>query len=239
MAPARRLLERRRGGDDGLTLVELLVSTILLTIVISLATGALMVAMRQNSTIGQQTQAQTRNNVSVELLTRLLRQAVYPVNGNSANASMISVASATQLQFTSRMSSTSGATADPANATVQQFLFQLSGTTLKWGTGAQNTSCAGTTTVCTYATPTLSKDLAYGVQNAAGTSVCPANTSGGAIFRYFYVGSTGSLVPWISGTNTLDQIKVVRIDLWTQTQTGARRPTCVPITDYVELRNHA
>src|SRR4051812_5083709 len=78
-----RPLARRAGAhdartDEGTTLIELLVATILLTIVIGLATGAIIVALDRQSNITQSTSAITTNQTGMELMTRLLRQAVYP-----------------------------------------------------------------------------------------------------------------------------------------------------------------
>jgi prepilin-type N-terminal cleavage/methylation domain-containing protein len=227
---------RRSEDERGLTLVEVLVAMLILAVVLMVATEFMIKATRQGSYIAQQSQAQQLNDTGMETATRLLRQAVYPVNGTSLNSSIITVATATKVQFTSRWSSTANASDTAFNTPVQQIVFQLNGTKLQYGTGAQN-SCTAPA-VCTYATPTANHTMVFGVQNAQGTATCPKNTGDGAAFHYWYVNPTGTLLPWSSATNTLSQISVVQIDLWTQTQAGGGpRPACVPLTNYVRLRN--
>src|SRR4051794_38918656 len=93
---------RQDASDRGMTLVELLVSMMLLTIVIGLATGLLINGMNRQSNIGQSTDAMNTNQNGMELMTRLLRQAVYPnTSSNSAALPIISSATPTQIVFTS------------------------------------------------------------------------------------------------------------------------------------------
>jgi len=233
----------RRRADSGMTLVELLISMILLSIVLSLATGAIIKALDQNSNLTQQSEAQNRNNTGMEQLTRALRQAVLPKGGTTANSSVITVASPTQIQFTTRLQGTAQMACSSnctfANAAVQVGAqFNTTTHTLQWGTGAESSSCVGT---CTYAAPTINKTLVNGVRNDGGSTVCPANTGGTAVFKYWYVDATGNLAAWSTSVaapyNTTSSISVVQIDLWTQTQTGPQTPACVNLTDYVQLRN--
>lgn len=240
---------RQRRGDGGFTLVEVLVAMTILSIVMALTTGLVIRALDQNSNAGQQSEAQQRNNVGMEQLTRALRQAVYPTNGSNKNASIITLANATQIQFTTRLQGTSAAQSACASGTCTwgttpvQVQASLNTTThnFQWGTGTQN-SCIGTT-LCTYATPSLTRTLIQGVRNNQGSSVCPKNTGDGAIFHYWYVDTTGNLAAWapaIAGSPTqaeLAKISVVQIDFYTQTQTGPQKPGCVALSDYVQLRN--
>ena len=244
---------RRKADNGGFTLVEVLVAMTLLTVVMALATGLIIRALDQNSNLGQRSEALQRNNAGMEQLTRALRQAVYPSNGTNKNASIITVASATQIQFTTRLQGTSNAQSSTNCDTVTgscvwattpvQVLASLNTTThnLQWGTGAQNAgTCA---TPCGYATPTLTRTLVYGVRNNQGSSVCPKNTGDGSVFHYWYVDPTGNLAAWspaIAGSPTqaeLAKISVVQIELYTQTQIGPQRPGCVAMSDYVQLRN--
>ena len=224
---------RAAGGDRGLTLVEMLVATTLLAVVLGLTSTSLIGAIRHQSNITQQTEAQNRNLTGMELVTRLLRQAVFPKNGTNKNSSIVTIATPTSLQFTSRLTATSAASANSFDTPIRQFAVQLVGTNLVTGEGAE--SCA--TTPCTYATPTLNKTIVYGVRNAGLAAVCPQNTGDGAVFHYYKLDLTGNLVPWVSGTDPLGAIFGVQIDLWTQTQQGSQRPACVPMTNYVQLRN--
>ena len=230
---------RARRGEAGFTLVEVLVAMVILGIVLSLTTGVIIRALDQNSNLTQESEAQNRNNVGMEQLTRSLRQAVFPTNGTNQNSSIITTATANQVTFTTRLSGTSTASANAFNTPVVQMTAQFNTTThnLVWGTGDQNSCTVPGTTVCTYATPTLDKTLVFGVRNDGGSTSCPKNTANAPVFQYWYVDSTGNLASWVSGTNTLNQISVVQINLWTQTQTGPQKPACVNLTDYVQLRN--
>jgi len=226
---ALRARLRQPADDRGFTLVEVLVSMVILSVVLLLATEFMIKATRQGSYLAQETRAQQLNATGMETATRLLRQAVYPANGTSVNSTIITTALPSKVVFTSRWSSTAA-----VDTTIRQYALQLSGTNFQYGYGAQTATC---TPVCTYATPTANHTIVYGVQNAQGTSVCPANTGDGAAFHYWYVNAAGALAAWSSSTNTLNQIAVVQIDLWTQTRTGSPKPACVPLTDYVRLRN--
>lgn len=243
---------RRIRGGEGFTLVEVLVAMTILSIVIALSTGLIIRALDQNSNAGQQSEAQQRNNLGMETLTRALRQAVYPTNGTNKNASIITLANATQIQFTTRQQSTSdaqsstncsvvtGACTWATNPVQVQASLNTTSHNLMWGTSAQPASCA---TPCVYPTPTLNRTLIYGVRNNQGSSVCPKNTGDGAIFHYWYADATGNLAAWspaIAGSPTqaeLAKISVVQIDFYTQTQTGPQKPGCVALSDYVQMRN--
>lgn len=228
---------RIQRDSDGFTLVELLVAMVLLSIIVGLTTKLVITALDQQSNTAQESEAQNRNNTGMELMTRLLRQAVFPVNGDNTNSSIITQATASSLQFTSRFSSTQNANQTAIDTPVQQYVFKTNGTNLQWGSAAQNACTAPA--VCTYGSVATFRTVVYGVRNASGTSVCPQNTGDGAVFHYFYFDPSGALTPW-AGTqvqSSLKQISVVQIDLWTQTQTGPQRPACVQLTDYVQLRN--
>lgn len=238
----RTLRSRRLNGDaTGFTIVEVLVAIMLLSVVMTLATGLVIKTIDQNSNLTQQGEAQNRNNIGMEQLTRALRQAVLPANGTKTTASIISDAQPTSVTFTTRLSSTAGASDTSINTPIVQVLakFDTVTHTLKWGTGNQNACTAPA--VCTYATPTLTKTLVYGVRNDGGTAVCSANTSDGGVFHYWYVDPTGNLAAYSPSSppagKSVADISVVQIDLWTQTQTGPQKPKCVALTDYVQLRN--
>jgi prepilin-type N-terminal cleavage/methylation domain-containing protein len=238
-------LRRRHPDTSGFTLVEVLVAMTLLTIVIALATGLINKALDHNSSLTQQSEAQNRNDTGMEQLTRALRQAVLPLYGSTTNSSIITVALPGEIQFTTRLTSTETAQASPSAwsapiVRVQAYL-DTANHQLKWGTGNQN-ACAGPT-VCTYAAPAANRVLVSGVRNDLGATACPANTGGTAVFKYWYVDASGNLAAWSAAnpnsptTAELARISVVQIDLWTQTKTGPQTPTCVALTDYVQLRN--
>jgi prepilin-type N-terminal cleavage/methylation domain-containing protein len=232
--------EWSRRDDKGFTLVEMLTAITLTTIVIGLATGFLIQALDQGTKLTQQTEAQNRNNVAMERATRLLRQAVYPKNGSSTSSSIITVAQADKVQFTSRFVGTGTASTD-ASDPIQQFVIQTdaTGTKLQWGAAAQlvTSGCTAGTAVCTYGSPVATRTLLDGIRNSGKTATCSRNTGDGAVFHYWMVNDAGSLVAWSSTANTLSQIRVVQIDLWTKTRTGTLAMNCVHLSDYVQLRN--
>ena len=239
-AAVRRILAR--GRDAGITLVEVLVSMGILGVVLALVSGFMIKTLDQQSNLTQQSENQNRNNTGMELMSRLLRQAILPPSA-AAGSTIVTTASPTQIIFSSRMSDTASqvsacsgvvVTCSTSNVTTKNFVFSLSGTTLKWGQSAVGT------------TPTATDSIVFGVQNAGGTAACSANTSGSAnIFHYFWInnGTPTELTNVVNGVSQpltatqLAEIQYIEVDLYTQTQTGPQTPACVPLQDYVELRN--
>lgn len=242
MAAVRR---RRSPADAGMSLVEVLVAAVLLTVVIGLATSFLMVALRKQSSLAQGSTAATSNQNGLETLTRVIRQGVYPT-GSSLTSSVIQTATAKKLVVTSRLSSTGTALAAPTlmNTPVKQYTFQLTGTTLYWQQAG--VTC---TTTCTYGTPSALKPLITGVQTSS--AVCPNNTSftDGPFHYATQDPVTGVMsvpaapVPDVSlaqtPPNTLGSIVYVSVNLFTRQATGPDTPGCNALSSYIQLRNKA
>src|SRR3954462_3047316 len=112
------MLMRRRQPptDTGMTLVELLVAMVLLTVVIGLSTGSLIFVLGKQSNISQSSDAANQTQTGMELLTRVIRQGVYPT-GSSSTSTIIQTATATQLVITSRLSDSSSLTASQLTST--------------------------------------------------------------------------------------------------------------------------
>jgi prepilin-type N-terminal cleavage/methylation domain-containing protein len=238
----RRLLHSHR-SDRGFTLVELLVSIVLLSIVLGLAATMLIGILRTQSKTSARSDAQQQNQTGMELLTRLLREADYP-SGASSTSTIVTSATDTQIVFTSRFSSTAAALAGSTATlgTTQQFVFTLSGTTLKWASVAPNNACATSGvpngTLCTYTTPTASHLSISGVQNQAAANTCAGVTTPTPVFKYYAAGTAlnGALTTPVSASQ-LANLNVVEIDLYTKTTSGPLSVNCEPLTDYVSLRN--
>lgn len=232
-AALRKALHR---SEQGMTLVELLISMMLLTIVIGLATGALILVLDKQSNIGQASDAATQNQTAMELLSRVIRQGVYP-SGSSATSTIVQSGSSTnQLIITSRLSGTSEANASQLNTQVSKYTFTLTGTTLYWQK-ADLVSCSPT---CTYGTATAQKALIRGVQNNYGSSVCSTNSSTDGPFHYVKLDASSNPVsPAISTPAAADlgSIAYVTVNLFTQTQTGPQKPSCTLLSDYIDMRN--
>src|SRR4051794_29204389 len=103
---AALLRRRQHAADEGMTLVELLVAMMLLTIVVGLSTGSLIFVLGKQSNIAQSSDAASQTQTGMELLSRVIRQAALPT-GASATSTIIQTASATQLVLTSRLSDSS------------------------------------------------------------------------------------------------------------------------------------
>jgi hypothetical protein len=238
-------VRRRMSSDEGMTLVETLMATTILLTVIALSTGFLTYALGKQSNLGQASNASTSNQTGMETLTRVIRQGVYP-SGSSTNSTIIQQASPNQLVVISRLSSTADAIAGAAASTyVYRYTFTLSGTTLYWQQEKLQSCTNATPAVCTYDPPAPQKVLIRGVQNLQGATACPANTTfTDGPFRYVTLDPlTGAPVNPVSSVATtqaaLNAVSYVTINLFTQTQTGSQRPACLPLTDYVQLRNRA
>jgi prepilin-type N-terminal cleavage/methylation domain-containing protein len=222
---------RQERDERGMTLVETLVAMMLLTIVIGLATGALILVLGKNSNVTQASDAATQNQTAMELLSRVARQGVYP-SGSSKTSTIIQSGSNTNtLIVTSRLSGTSS-----VSSQVSKFTFTLSGTTLYW---QQADLVAGScSTTCTYGTATTQKALIRGIRNNSGAAVCPTNGSTDGPFHYAYMdAATGLPVTTQDPTTRLGTIVYVTLNFYTQTQTGPQKPSCTLLSDFVELRN--
>jgi prepilin-type N-terminal cleavage/methylation domain-containing protein len=238
-----RIRKAAHRSDKGMTLVELLVSTMLLTIVIGLATGALIVVLDKQSNISQASDAANQNQTAMELLSRVIRQGVYPTGSSTTSTIIQSGSSTNQLVITSRLSSTSdgndaaGTTTARLGAQISKYTFTLTGTTLSWQK-ADLSSCTSST--CTYGTATAQKVLIRGVRNSSGASACSTNSSTDGPFHYVTLDASSNPVsPALStpASSALGTIAYVTVNLFTQTQTGPQKPSCTLLSDYVELRN--
>ena len=241
-----RLLSRRT-DDHGFTLVELLISTVLLSIVLGMASTFLIGTIDSQSKVSARSTAQQRNQTGMELLTRLLRDADYPT-GATSTSTIITSATDTQIVFTSRLSSTSTAVngSQSSFGATQQYVFSLSGTTLNWATVGPNNLASCTTsgdpngTLCTYTTPTASHVLMNGVQNQQVNNTCSGVTTPTPVFKYYAAGtSLGPSLTTPVAASQLANINVVELDFYTKsnTATGRLNINCEPLTDYVSLRN--
>jgi len=232
---------RRARGDRGMTLVETLIAAVLLVIVIGLSTGSLMFALGKQSNISQATDAATQTQNAMELVSRVIRQGVYPAS--STNSTIIQTATPTQLVVTSRLSNSYSVNPSQMDTAKMQYTFTLTGTTLVWQQATVSCTGAG---VCTYGTPSAQKVLIRGVRNTSGASACSGNTSwSDGPFHYVTLNATtgvpdqtGVGAGTVTGTD-LNRIGFVQLNFFTQTQTGIQRPACTPLSDYVELRNKA
>lgn len=222
--------------DRGMTLVELLISMILLTIVVGLASGALIVAIDKQSNVSQSTTSATTTQNAVELLGRVARQGVYPTTSSTTSSIIQSGSSPTQLIVDSRLSSTASANANSLPSTVTQYTFYLSGTTLYWKQGT--VTCNGAT--CTVGTQTTPKVLITGVRTS--TSDCPANTAfTDGPFHFMTLDATGAAANLSTTTPTtlaqLNSIYYVTLNIYTAAKTGPQAPACQLLSDNVQLRN--
>jgi prepilin-type N-terminal cleavage/methylation domain-containing protein len=226
---------RRRRDDRGMTLVETLVAMILLTVVVGLATGSLIVALDKQSNVRQSTEDTTSTQNAVELMSRVVRQGVYPTGSSTTSSIVQSGSSPTQLIVDSRLSSTASANQNQMTSTITQYTFYVSGTTMFWKQGT--VTCNGAT--CTVGTQTTPKVLIRGVRTT--TAACPANTAyTDGPFHYVTLDATGAVVSPAWGTPTaaqLNSIYYVTVNLFTEVATGPHAPACTSLADYVQLRN--
>lgn len=229
---------RRLRNDRGMTLVESLMAMMMLTIVVGLASGALITALDKQSNVSQSTDTAVSTQNAMEVLSRVVRQGVYPTGSSTTSSIVQSGSSPTQLIVDSRLSSTASASQNSLPTAVTQYTFYVSGTTLYWKQAS--VSCAGAT--CTVGTQSTPKVLIRGVRTT--TASCPANTAyTDGPFHFMTVDSTGAAVNLSTTTPTtltqLNSIYYVTLHFYTAAKTGPQAPACQLLSDYVQLRNKA
>ena len=229
-----KLRNASRRSEQGMTLVETLVAMMLLTIVVGLATGSLILVLGKNANVSQASDAARQNQTAMELLSRVVRQGVYP-SGSSKTSTIVQSGSNTNtLIVVSRLSGTSS-----VSTQVSKFTFTVSGTTLYWQKADLVAGSCSTT--CSYGTATAQKALIRGIRNASGSSVCPTNTSTDGPFHYAYISSSTGLPvtttdPTVSPAS-LGTIVYVTVNFYTQTQTSSQKPSCTLLSDFIDFRN--
>jgi hypothetical protein len=224
-----------RRSDDGVTLVEMLTATMIVTIVLGVVSGALYTVSRNEKIASERSDSQSTNRQGFELLTRLLRQATYPAQSTYKNSTIVSYAGPDRIVFTSRRGAAVG-------ALPKRYEFALDDGDLIWG--SSTATCVGTAP-CTYAAPNLDRTAARWIRNAVGGGPCPGAPVDGAIFRYYSATATngGALVELpmpTSGYLTGDQLTSlasVGVTLHTDVIPNRPAPGCEAITGLVVLRN--
>ena len=246
------LRARLRSEESGLTLIELLIASILMLVVIGVATDGLFNLTRSSTAAQLHSFSLTQNRVGVERLTYLLRQATYGPNvsdtaGNRATNPIIAYASPNKLIFTSR-----GA----GESTPTRFTAELVGNTLKLTRSTCTLSADGKT--CTWVDGPAS-DLVQNVKNAVdgpcGTGGASNKNADGHTFRYFATNSPTAALqevntdagPLIDSSDVqagqpgsdipLSTIDTVQISLWTQESGAGVSNTCESLSERVNIRN--
>jgi hypothetical protein len=228
-------LRRMRDGDAGVSLLEMLVSTMIVMVVLSVTLGSVITVWRSQKVANERSLSASSNRVGFELLTKLLRQATYPAQGSVTNSTIITVAGPQRIQFTSRLGSTAG-------AVPMRYEFELVGTNLMWGSTPANCVDAA---LCDYDPPNLTKTAVSYVRNAVGGGPCPGAPTDGAIFTYYSASAAngGALTAFpIAADDTLSgellgDVASVGIALYTDAIPGKPLPGCESITGLTVLRN--
>jgi Tfp pilus assembly protein PilW len=224
-----------RRSDDGVTLVEMLTATMIVTIVLGVVSGALYTVSRSEKMASERTDSQSVNRQGFELLTRLLRQATYPAQSTYKNSTIVSYAAPDRIVFTSRRGAAVG-------AVPKRYEFALDDGDLIWG--SSSATCVGTAP-CTYSAPNLDRTAARWIRNAVGGGPCPGAPADGAIFRYYSATAAngGALtelpVPaagYLTGAQ-LTALASVGVELHTDVIPNRPAPGCEAITGLVVLRN--
>jgi Tfp pilus assembly protein PilW len=224
-----------RRSEDGVTLVEMLTATMIVTIVLGVVSGALYTVSKSEKMASQRSDSQSSNRQGFELLTRLLRQATYPAQSTYKNSTIVSYAAPDRIVFTSRRGAA-------VSAVAKRYEFALVDGDLIWGSSAA--TCVGSAP-CTYSAPSLDRTAARWIRNAVGGGPCPGAPADGAIFRYYSAsaangGALTALTMPGSGYLTGAQLATVAsvgVELHTDVIPNRPAPGCEAITGLVVLRN--
>ena len=238
MRPSRRQAGRR-GSEAGTTLVEMLVATVMLTMVLVMATTGFVTLMHTNNTATSRTSTQADNRAGLEFVTRLLREATYGERLDRTNSTIVTDAEPTQLVFYSRLGTN-------ALSTQNLVLFDPVAHELRWGQ-SQPTCPALISSPCSYSMPAATTVLVRFMRNAPAGS-CAGENPDGAVFRYFINGvvdtNPGVLLQPAPADATgqvlgvrLKDVSSVELELWTDQIPNVPNPGCESLSSVTSLRN--
>jgi prepilin-type N-terminal cleavage/methylation domain-containing protein len=223
----------RLSNQDGVTLIELLITITLMLIAVGVASDGLFAVSKTSASAQLHTFSLAQNRVGMERLTYLLRQAIYAPGVTATNRTsypIISKAEKQKIVFTSRAAGSS---------TISQYTADISGTNLRLG----KSTCTGNP--CTWGTPAM-KTLVSNIQ-LANPGPCASKGADGVAFRYFSADSGNATLvemtppaptdPQQWNAATLGLIDTVRVSLFTQEHAAGVSNTCETLFARANLRN--
>jgi prepilin-type N-terminal cleavage/methylation domain-containing protein len=225
-------------GDRGTTLVEMLVSMVLLTIVTGIATSAFIVVMQNYRVNTERTEAQASNRVGLERMLRLIRESTYPQRADWSQSTIVLEAETDRMVFAAHASS------DP-NAPVSRVVIEQNVADGTVRMGVSNPTCpADPNEACTYTTPVAKQVVASYVRNGVA-SACRNEPADHAFFRYYAaapdLGALVEITPSVTGQPLegvrLKDVASVRIEMYADKLPGKTAPDCELLSGTVKLRN--
>lgn len=219
----RAILRRLRRDDSGLSLTELLVST-MLTLLVLIMVGNMFISATRITLASNQTR--TSNDVATNIVNEVssvLRFSTDLIKADDSIDFAVNAATTKKVTVYSLYAiyNTSGSTPAPSKITFE--LVRLPGTTVD---SVTETRCPGTLsgTVWTFSTTCTTRNL--------GTGVVPDSTP-----LFSYLDANGNAIVTGSGLSSGDRDKVASIIVTVRSQAEKAKTPFVVITNTVVLRN--
>jgi prepilin-type N-terminal cleavage/methylation domain-containing protein len=230
-----RLRSRRLPDDRGVSLVEMLVAIVVLSIVMGITTTAFITSMRNSTMNSERAEAQASNRVGLERVLRIMRQAAYPENADYSNSTVVWQATTERVSFYAHVKAN-----EPVSRVVLEH--QADGTIRM---GVSEPDCSGGPLVqCDYTEPEPTQIVAKYVRNGPAT-LCQNESADHAVFRYYSAAPMGGglvdITPTVTGTALqgvrLKDIASIGVELYTDKRPGVAAPDCELLSGTVKLRN--
>lgn len=222
--------QQHEDSDAGMTLIELMIVTALLSVVIVATMGFLVSSQRSERTVREATRQQAEARVALDALTRTARGATYPQGYTYNDSSIVAAADKFEVSYYSDIDG------DGLVDKVRYYLDTSSGE-LRLESFAPNCSASP----CTYpSTPTRTRVVVDNVRNADMSSCGQPAGSQAPVFRFYKAQrGTGTLTEIATPTAIYDQlvdISFFKVNLALDITPG-RSPVCQDVTTSVNIRN--
>ncbi len=214
-------------GEDGMTLVELLVTTSIGLVVMGAVAATTITLTRASRYSIEESYTQSLNQVALERVTRSLRQATYPEGRGPSNSTIFEEALPDDVIFFADIDN---------DDVIERLRYRLTADTLSQTTmECQNPACT------TYQ-PTPqggTSQVTDRIQNAVlDTGPCPALGTAVPVFRYFERSTDGSLAELAPPVSPSLYGRIASVEVrFVLTTSGNADDGCQDLSSLIHLRN--
>ncbi len=221
-------MSSRLRDEEGLTLIELLVVMALFGVLLTAILSVFTATQRAAAMSDREITAQQRTRVSIDRLSRWLRQAAYPLGESQVTSSILDRADEDRVTFRADLD---------GDELPERVRLELSGTTLTTEV-LEPTACAST---CTYPLWTsisprpLSADVMNGVLSSGE---CDGLTADVPLFTYYERTADGDLVPMAQPISEALYSRIAAVGVEVVIAVDGQEPrSCRSVSTVAHMRN--